>query len=110
MRAANDVVVCGYDEVAVEGCLGFGHKDVVHGFEAVDVGPVEFVVAVFYFLFFEDVAIRHCVVPLELPDFIHALKVHGNAFEAVGDFDGNGVELHAARLLEIGKLRDFHAV
>ena len=64
VRTANDVVVCGDDEVAVEGCLGFGYKDVVHGFEAVDVGPVEFVVAVFDFLFFEDVAIGHGVVPL----------------------------------------------
>src|SRR5690606_28961025 len=41
---------------------------------------------------------------------IHALQVHGQAFQAVGDFAGHRVALDAANLLEVGELGDFHAV
>src|SRR5690606_27467682 len=39
-----------------------------------------------------------------------ALQVHGQAFEAVGDFAGGGRAVQAADLLEVRELGDFHAV
>jgi hypothetical protein len=38
------------------------------------------------------------------------LQVHGDAFEAVGDLASDRLAVQAADLLEIGELRDFHAV
>ena len=38
------------------------------------------------------------------------LQIHGDAFQTVGDLTGDRAAFQAADLLEIGELRDFHAV
>ena len=48
--------------------------------------------------------------PHEVVDAVHALQVHGEPLEAVGDLDGDGVEVEAAELLEVGELGGLHAV
>src|SRR5260370_1110900 len=48
--------------------------------------------------------------PAEVVDTLHALKKSANAFEAVGEFDGDGVEVDAAALLEVGELGDLETV
>ncbi len=53
---------------------------------------------------------RRAVGPDQVEDAVHALQVHGDALEAVGDLAGDRVALQAADLLEVGELGDFHAV
>jgi hypothetical protein len=55
-------------------------------------------------------AVLHAAAPLEVEDVVHALQEHRDALEAVGDLAGDRLEIHAAHLLEIGELRDLHAV
>ncbi len=43
-------------------------------------------------------------------DVVHALQVHGQALQAVGDLAGGGLAVDAADLLEVGELGHFHAV
>jgi hypothetical protein len=56
------------------------------------------------------VTIRHAGPPLEVEHVIHVLERHREALEAVGELDGDGREVHAARLLEVGELRNLLAV
>ena len=43
-------------------------------------------------------------------DVLHALQVHGESLDAVGDLAGDRLAVEPANLLEIGELGDFHAV
>ena len=63
----------------------------------------------------EDVAVRYNgtifrTAPDKIVHGVDALDVHGQALQAIGDLHGNGIDLKAAHLLEIGELRDLHAV
>ena len=58
----------------------------------------------------ENVAVGYAVGPFEVIDVVYALDVHGQTFHAVRDFRGNGMDVDAADLLEVGELSDFHAV
>ena len=49
-------------------------------------------------------------VEIQIENAVDALNVHGEPLEAVRDFARNGVAVKTADLLEIGKLRNFHAV
>ena len=51
---------------------------------------------------------RFC--PNEVIDVFHALQIHRQAFDAVGDFAEYGGAVDAADLLEVGELGHFHAV
>ena len=51
---------------------------------------------------------RFC--PNEVIDVFHALQVHRQAFDAVGNFAEYGRAVDAADLLEVGELGYFHAV
>ncbi len=48
--------------------------------------------------------------PDEVVHALHALQIHGQALQAVGDLAGQRLAVDAADLLEIGELGDFHAV
>ena len=50
------------------------------------------------------------LVPLDVEDVVHVLQVHGDPLDAVRDLDADRGEIDAAHLLEIGELRDLHAV
>ncbi len=56
------------------------------------------------------VAVAHGVGPLQVVDVVHALQIHGQALQAIGDLAGDGLAVDAAHLLEVGELRDLHAV
>ena len=57
-----------------------------------------------------DVAIKGLVGPHQVVDAVHALQVHGQALQPVGDLASDGLAVDAADLLEVGELGDFHAV
>ena len=80
-----------------------------------DVGDLEVVGRELALVLKEDVAVGHGravgqVAPDEVVDARDALRVHGDALEAVGDLYRHRVALDAAHLLEVGELRDLHAV
>src|SRR5262245_32752742 len=57
-----------------------------------------------------DVAVGHALRPGQVVDRAHALEVHRDALEAVGQLGGDRPQVDAARLLEVGELGDLHAV
>jgi hypothetical protein len=58
----------------------------------------------------EHVAVRHPGRPHQVEDVLHALQVHREALEAVGDLAEHRLARQRADLLEVGELRHFHAV
>src|SRR5256885_11826777 len=50
------------------------------------------------------------LAPQDVVDALDTLQVHREALEAVGDLAGHGAAVEAADLLEVGELRDLHAV
>ena len=50
------------------------------------------------------------VGPDDVEHAVDPLQIHGKAFEPVSDFARDGATIDTAHLLEIGELRDFHAV
>ena len=83
--------------------------------QEVGVGHLEVVARVLALVFQVHVAIGevHAVgaaAPHDVEHAVHALDVHRQALQAVGDLHGHGVALEAAHLLEVGELRHLHAV
>ena len=58
----------------------------------------------------EDIAVSAVLRPLDVKDVLDALDVHGKTLQAIGDLCRNRLDVHAANLLEVGELRDLHAV
>ena len=56
------------------------------------------------------VAVGHIVRPCDIINVLHALNIHRKALEPVGDLHRDGLHIVTADLLEIGELRDLHAV
>ena len=57
-----------------------------------------------------DLLVAVAAVEVEVVDVVDALHIHGEALEAVGQLAGDRRALEAGDLLEIGELRDLHAV
>src|SRR5205085_12203200 len=63
-----------------------------------------------------DIAIRHHLAALritrpdDIVDAVHVLKKSGETLEAIGQFGGDGIEIDATALLEVGELRDLESV
>ena len=84
------------------------------GKEAVHVGVFEVVGGLLAFVLVIDVAVADDALrrgrPDEVVNAIDVLQVHGDALQAVGQLAHDGFAFQPARLLEVGELRDFHAV
>jgi hypothetical protein len=57
-----------------------------------------------------NVAIGPVSRPAQIIDALGALQKGADAFEPIGKFDGNGVEVQAAALLEVSELGDLETV
>ena len=57
-----------------------------------------------------DVAVAFVGGPAEVVDALDVLQESADAFEAVGEFNGDGIEVQAAALLEIGELGDLESI
>src|SRR5258708_22090078 len=94
--------------------LGFVHLQMfprllyIGSFKVVD-GELQFIliphVSVFHFP-----ARLWITCPNDVVNTVHVLKKRGDALQAVGQLGGNWVEVNAAALLEICKLRDLQTV
>ena len=78
--------------------------------QEIDVAVFEVVGALLLLVLQVDVAIAEALGPLQVVDVVDALQVHRQALEAVGDLAGDRLAVDAADLLEVGELRDLHAV
>jgi hypothetical protein len=75
-----------------------------------DVDLAEHVFRLLDFLAQPDVGVFHARRPVEVVDTVHALQHHRDALETVGQLRRDRRQLETAGLLEVGELRDFHAV
>src|SRR5216684_7570830 len=57
-----------------------------------------------------DVAVSFVRGPAKIVDALHPLEKRADALEAVGELDGDGIEVNASALLEIGELGDLKAI
>ncbi len=108
------IVGDGFAAVEQGEALGFVEFEVLP--EACDVRVVEAVGGELLFFGEADVAVGGDPAgvgfarPVDVVDGVDVLEEAGDALEAVGDFAGDGVEVHAAALLEVGELGDLQAV
>ena len=79
-----------------------------------DVGVLEVVLRLLDLVLVVDVAVGHAteraIGPGQVEDTFDALQVHGEAFETIGDLAHHRPAVEAAHLLEVGELRNLHAV
>jgi len=106
LRTLQVVVVGRGDEAGVEAAVGLALIGVVDRLQRVHVGHVEVVVAVLDLRLQQRVAITHARAVVHLPHTVLPLQRQGDAVEAIGDLDRDGVEVEAAGLLEVGVLGD----
>ncbi len=83
--------------------------------EHLGVGMLEGVAGIFLLGLQEDLAIGDLVRPLaavevEVVDVLHALDIHGEALEPVGQFTRHRRAFEARHLLKVGELAHLHAV
>ena len=68
----------------------------------------------FHFVLVIHVAIGHHasrrIGPYQVIDRFHALQIHRNALEAIGNLSGHRKTLQTAGLLEVRELRNLHTV
>ena len=118
VAALEHVVVGGDGQARLDGAQRLGLVLAEVAVEHLRVRHLEVVGAELALVLLVDVAVgddvlRAVLVPArpdEVVDAVHALQVHRQALEAVGDLDGDGVEVEAAQLLEVGELGGLHAV
>ena len=115
MAALHDAVVSGQRQLALKAGVALGLVVVKLLTHHLDVGDLKVVGAKLALVLQEHVAIGHRraigqIAPHQVVDGVDALSVHGDALQTIGNLDGHRVDLDAAHLLEVRKLRDLHAV
>ncbi len=115
VRRLQDVAVGRHGKACFDHAGRFGDERFVERAVRVDGSVVEVVAAHLIFLLTMSFAVLDLASVggdgvddvLEVRD---ALQRHDDALHAVGEFDGDRVQVLAAHLLEVGELGDFHAV
>jgi len=80
------------------------------GEQEIDIAVLEVVGRLLDLVLVIYVAIRQPLGPHQVVHAFHALQIHREALQTVGDLAGDRLAVDAANLLEIGKLGDFHPV
>src|SRR5574343_788286 len=115
VRGLEHLLVAGQRELLAHQVLGLLLVRGEGGQQELDVAVLEVVGALLDLVLVEHVAVLQvgaAVLALgvdQVVDVLHALEVHGQTLQAVGDLAGDGLAVDAADLLEVGELGDFHA-
>ena len=115
VAALHDTVVRRQRQLALQAGVALGLVVVKLLTHHLDVGDLKVIGTELALVLEEHVAIGHGrsvgqIAPHQVVNGVDALGIHGDTLQAVGDLDGHGVDLDAAHLLEVRKLRDLHAV
>src|SRR5574343_124910 len=116
VRGLEHLLVAGQRELLAHQVLGLLLVRGEGGQQELDVAVLEVVGALLDLVLVEHVAVLQvgaAVLALgvdQVVDVLHALEVHGQTLQAVGDLAGDGLAVDAAHLLEVGELRHLHAV
>jgi hypothetical protein len=110
VRALHDAIVARQHESRGDEPLGLFFPVVEVPAQGLDVGLLEVVARELAFVLQVDLPVGHAGRPEDVVDAVLLLRVHRQPLEAVRDLDGNRVQVDAAHLLEVGELRDLHAV
>ena len=77
----------------------------------IGIGGLEIIMRKLHLIAMKDIAVADATpVKIKLKAVIRALHIHGQTLQPIGQFACNKLTINAADLLEIGKLRHFHAV
>ena len=115
MAALHDAVVRRQRQFALQAGVALGLVVVKLLTHHLDVGDLKVIGTELALVLEEHVTIGHGravgqIAPHQVVDGVDTLGVHGDTLQAIGDLDGHGIDLDAAHLLEVRKLRDLHAV
>jgi hypothetical protein len=118
VRGLHDLLVGRQRELQRDQALRFRFVVGKLGEQQIGVGMLEVVGRLLHFVLVVDVAVGQAfrfpiffpLGPDQVVHVFHALQIHGQAFDAVGDFAQHRLAVQAAHLLEVGELRHFHAV
>ena len=110
VRALEDVRVRRDRQPHVDEPLRLGRVALEEVAVGLDVGVVEVVARHLVLALPERLAVADPLRVLHVLEVRHALERHHDPLDAVGQLDGDGVEILPAHLLEVGELRDLHAV
>jgi len=106
MRAFQDVIVRRQHQPVLEALARFFFVQVEHGAQVLHVSFFKVIGAVFAFTLIIHITIGVAITPLNGAEIVVSLQRHGDAFQAISDLHGDGVQDDAAGLLEISELRD----
>ena len=111
MAGLDRLVIGGERHAIVDAAAPFGLAILEPAEQFFGVGDLEIPFRHLLFIGQEHVAIGDTgIIEFQVIDAVDALNIHGQPFEAVGEFARDRLAVIAAHLLEIGELRDFHAV
>src|SRR5207245_2847015 len=110
MRALQDHFIRRQDAVRLDKALGFRFEAFEQIRQQIGIRQLEVVARLLYFVLMVDIAVAHAWRPDEVEHAFLSLQVHGQALQAVGDFAEDGLARESAYFLEVGELRDLHAV
>ena len=110
VRSFEHLLVSGQRELGLDQVLGLLFMRSKGGEQKFGIAVLEVIGRLLDLVLFVHVPIAEPLCPAQVVDVVHALQVHGQALQAVGDLAGDGPAVNAADLLEVGELRDLHAV
>ncbi len=76
----------------------------------VDIGKLERIARELVLLLVTHLTVADTRRPAEVENVVDVLEVHGDALEAIGELGGDGCEIDAPGLLEVGELSDLLTV
>ena len=110
MGTLETVVICRQDQVVVEQSVRFRLKGVKKIDQGLDIGIFIIKGGKLDLCLMKNLAIGNALVPLDVIDAFHALEIHRDPLQAVGDFNRDRMEFNTAGMLKIGELGNFHTI
>ena len=110
VRCFEHVGIGGNGQALFDEHFGFGFVEVEELRHPLDVGGVEVVDAHLVFVLPQHFIVGDARRVDDFLEVVYPLQRHDDAFQPVGDFHRHGVQVEAARLLEVGELRDFQPI
>ena len=106
MAALQHIIISGDQRITLQRAGALALVGVEDAAQCLDIGDIKIIAAMLNFIAEHHIAIIDAIQPVDFPSRFFPLQRQHDALNAVSDLNADGVEVHAARLLEIGELRD----